>query len=53
MENDLRYLIFLGACALLAPEVDRQGFDELADTRVAAAVGLAQKVWEHCCDENL
>lgn len=42
---ELRDLIFLGACALLAPEVRLNGFEDAAD-RIQEAVTLSRKVWE-------
>lgn len=42
---ELKDLIFLGACALLAPEVNSNGFD-LAERRIGDALESAWRVWE-------
>lgn len=42
---ELNEQIFLGACALLAPEVNEHGLTG-AEDRVTEAIDLALKVWD-------
>ena len=49
---ELNEQIFLGACALLAPEVDRNGFSA-AEGRIDEAIVLAQAVWNKIVSMNL
>jgi len=46
---ELKDLIFLGACALLAPEVDKEGFI-IAERKIDYALQLSGKVWQRLAD---
>jgi hypothetical protein len=50
--EDLESLIFLGACALLAPTIQERGYVG-ARVRIGSAIELSRRVWAGLCQTDV